>query len=28
LLSFIKTPAIDQLLRTYGFDVPDRSPTE
>jgi molybdate transport system substrate-binding protein len=27
-LSFIKTPAIDQLLRTYGFGVPDRSPTE
>jgi molybdate transport system substrate-binding protein len=27
-LSFIKTPAIDELLRTYGFDVPHRSPTK
>jgi len=27
-LSFIKTPAIDEVLRTYGFDVPHRSPTK
>lgn len=27
-LSFIKTAAIDELLKTYGFDVPNRSHTK
>jgi molybdate transport system substrate-binding protein len=27
-LAFIKTAAVDELLRTYGFNVPDRSPAK